>query len=341
MFEHQLIKEDREFEAGTDHPFFYDAKDGREHEAHWNTDFGYPFGYWRNGNNVYEFSIGDAWATHSQACGKLAKKFFYEVRYNTLLDDFQTFIDDIDDLMYNYDADDLSSMDLRQWVNEHNDSPLSTNEALEMVTNSIENGETPSAEELADERATEEVHSYDFEHEKGIDNALKNIGYNFTEYFEEGYSEGRIWPMKKMIGFYDTEQPEPDHFRGIINELVSANIDTLNNILDYYIIFQDGYNDWNVTGCTVYDYIQGNYGYDDEEEDDEEREIQYAKPEKTRFVPHLADQSQKREFFKKFRDTRDKAVYAPREQGAGSLAAYHAMRYPYGESKKRKKNTIV
>ena len=42
-----------------------------------------------------------------------------------------------------------------------------------------------------------------------------------------------------------------------------------------------------------------------------------------------------RAFFKDFRDTRDKAVYVPREKAAGNLAAYHAMRYPYGENKER------
>ena len=99
------------------------------------------------------------------------------------------------------------------------------------------------------------------------------------------------------------------------------------------MIFEDGNNDWQVTACTVSDYINGNYGIDSED-GEEDMEKQYARDGKTQFVPHLANQQQKREFFKGFRDTRDKAVYSPRERAAGSLARYHAMRYPYGESKK-------
>jgi hypothetical protein len=51
------------------------------------------------------------------------------------------------------------------------------------------------------------------------------------------------------------------------------------------------------------------------------------------FVPHLANQKDKREFFKDFRDVRDRAIFVPRERGAGNLARYHAMRYPFGENK--------
>ena len=100
------------------------------------------------------------------------------------------------------------------------------------------------------------------------------------------------------------------------------------------MVFEDWRNDGQVTACTLSNYINGNYGlysYDDEEDN----EMQYARDDKTQFVPHLANQDQKREFFRDFRNTRDQAVYVPREKGAGSLARYHAMRYPYGESKKK------
>lgn len=30
-----------------------------------------------------------------------------------------------------------------------------------------------------------------------------------------------------------------------------------------------------------------------------------------------------------------KAVFVPREKGTSSLARYHALRYPYGENKKK------
>jgi hypothetical protein len=53
------------------------------------------------------------------------------------------------------------------------------------------------------------------------------------------------------------------------------------------------------------------------------------------FVPHLANQQDKFNYYRDFRNTRDRAVYAPQERAAGNLAAYHAMRYPYGESKNK------
>ena len=101
------------------------------------------------------------------------------------------------------------------------------------------------------------------------------------------------------------------------------------------MIFEDWNNNGMVTACTVSDYINGNYGLDSDEDDDEDMERQYARDGKTQFIPHLASPEEKREFFKGFRDTRDQAVYVPREKGAGSLARYHAMSYPYGESKKK------
>jgi hypothetical protein len=157
---------------------------------------------------------------------------------------------------------------------------------------------------------------------------------DFNEYFEMGYGEGRVWPELKMIGFYVSEQPDPHSLMNILNDLQSETDLTVEELLQFNMVFEDWRNNGEVTACTLSDYIDGNYGpnsYEDEEED--ETPVQYNNGQKTVFVPHLANQDQKREFFKDFRNTRDQAVYAPREKGAGSLAAYHAMRYPYGESK--------
>jgi hypothetical protein len=146
-----------------------------------------------------------------------------------------------------------------------------------------------------------------------------------------------------MIGFYTTEQPDPETLTDIMKDLANTGIVTYEDLLQYDMVFEDWRNDGQITACTLSDYIDGNYGpdsYEDEEDNDEyddeqENEIQYARDGKTQFVPHLANQDQKREFFRDFRNTRDQAVYVPREKGAGSLARYHAMRYPYGENKKK------
>ena len=165
---------------------------------------------------------------------------------------------------------------------------------------------------------------------------MQQIGMDFNSFFEQGRNEGRIWPKDNLISFYETEQPDPDTLMDILRDL-SQNDEiglSYQEMLDFIIIFEDWRNDGEVTACTVSDYIDGNYG-PESYEDEDEGEIQYARDGKTQFVPHLASPEEKREFFKGFRDTRDQAVYVPREKGAGSLARYHAMRYPYGENKKK------
>jgi hypothetical protein len=133
-----------------------------------------------------------------------------------------------------------------------------------------------------------------------------------------------------------------------MRDLANTGIVTYEDLLQYNMVFEDWRNDGQITACTLSDYIDGNYGpssYEDEEDndeydDEEENEIQYARDGKTQFIPHLANQAQKREFFRDFRNTRDQAVYAPRERAAGNLARYHAMRYPYGENKQMINNVI-
>jgi hypothetical protein len=201
---------------------------------------------------------------------------------------------------------------------------------------------------LAEEIASNEAEYYDFTERKGIDQALEEIGSNFNSYFESGRNEGRIWPQLEMIGFYTTEQPDPQTLTDIMRDLANTGIVTYEDLLQYVMVFEDWRNDGQITACTLSDYIDGNYGpdsYEDEEDndeydDEEENEIQYARDGKTQFVPHLANQAQKKEFFKDFRNTRDQAVYAPRERAAGNLARYHAMRYPYGENKQMINNVI-
>ena len=112
----------------------------------------------------------------------------------------------------------------------------------------------------------------------------------------------------------------------------------------YYTVFEipssfkykgNGYHgntDAEIQCCTVAEYIAGKYsGFN------RDKEVEMVKNRKgvEQLNVHLADQDTKRKYFQNFRNTRDKAVYAPREKAAGTLAAYHAMRYPYGENKNR------
>lgn len=346
------------FEAGTDHPYFEDERTGQSYEANWNTEYGFPFGYWPEtdgGRGI--FSIGDSYATHENACGKIAKRYFYNVQKEIMEEEITNFMDALEELVndfkeygytYNEDidmyvsSDGSDEIDLDEWVDD-NCYSLGRDKAKEIAENVINGGSIPNADEIAEEIARNEAEYYDFSDRKGIDQALEEIGSNFNSYFESGRNEGRIWPQLGMIGFYSTEQPDPQTLTDIMKDLANTGIVTYEDLLQYDMVFEDWRNDGQITACTLSDYIDGNYGpdsYEDEEDndeydDEEENEIQYARDGKTQFVPHLANQAQKREFFRDFRNTRDQAVYVPREKGTGSLARYHAMRYPYGESKKK------
>lgn len=347
----QSYEDNWSFEAGTDHPHFEDKRTGQSYEANWNTEYGFPFGYWPeryNGNDI--FSIGDAYTTHVNACGKIAKRYFYNAKKEIMEEGITYFTDALEDLVndfkqygytYNEDidmyvsSDGSDEIDLDNWLNDYC-YVLDRDKAKEITENAINGGPIPYADELAEEMASNEAEYYDFTDKNGIDQALEEVGSSFEGYFESGRNEGRIWPQLQMIGFYATEQPDPQTLTDIMRDLANTGIVTYEDLLQYDMVFEDWRNNGQITACTLSDYIDGNYGpdsYEDEDDDEEENEIQYARDGKTQFVPHLANQEQKREFFKDFRNTRDQAVYAPRERAAGNLARYHAMRYPYGENK--------
>lgn len=350
ILESQILNKSQYFEAGTDHPYFEDEKTGKSYQANWNGDYGFPFGYWPETYGGREiFSIGDSYTTHENACGKVAKRYFYNTKKEIMEEGISYFTDALEDLIadfksygytYNEDSDLYVSsdgsdeIDLDEWIDENNYS-LDNERAKQIAIDAIDGGEVPYADELAEEIASNDVEYYDFTNRKGIDQALEDIGSNFYNYFENGRNEGRIWPQLQMIGFYTTEQPDPETLTDIMKDLANTGIVTYEDLLQYDMVFEDWRNDGQITACTLSDYIDGNYGPESYEDDEEDNEIQYARDGKTQFVPHLANQDQKREFFKDFRNTRDQAVYVPRENGAGSLARYHALRYPYGENKKK------
>ena len=358
--ESQLLTESYYPEAGTDFPRFYDERTDTWYEAQWNGDYGFPFGFWPDDWEGYneKFSVGDAWSTHENACGKVARDYYADILYEQVGEDVSAIVEKVNEIMdnikeYGYEW----NADGQVWVNQEGDEIDLWDEAdnlagdLRFVTDyeivhdiiveAIENGGNIDESALSEDIMDRTFNDQDFTNRDGIDCALESIGDNFQNFFERGNSEGRIWPEKEMIGFYPTEQPDPQRLLYILqllsqNEAIGVDYE---DMLNYHMVFEDWRNNGEVTCCTISDYVDGNYGpdsYEDEDdEDDEDEEIQYARQGKTQFVPHLANQQQKREFFQDFRNTRDRAVYTPRERAAGNLAAYHAMRYPYGESKER------
>ena len=349
------LREEQYNQAGTDFPYYYDPKTGECYEGTWNTMYAYPFGYWPIDYNGTEmFCVGDAYDMHSNACGKAAEKYFMdcmteqveESAYNLEIN-LSTFVDELKDGGYTYNeetdfyvsADGSDEFDIDDKIDDISEGVYSIDYGYikECVESAIENFTYPSQEEITEYALEKYANEYDFTTKEGIDEAMQQIGMNFDTFFEQGRNEGRIWPKDNLISFYETEQPGPNTLMNILQDLSRCDeIDlSYQEMLNFMMIFEDWRNDGEVTACTVSDYIDGNYGPESYEGDEEDGEIQYARDGKTQFVPHLASPEEKREFFKDFRNTRDQAVFVPRERGAGSLARYHALRYPYGENKKK------
>ena len=344
------------FCAGTDSPYYKDEKSGEIYEAAWNEDYGVPFGYWPvdyNGN--MEFVVGEPWTTHANACGKCAEKYFNDSMSEQIDDEayqlsdaMEGFVSNFQEYGYQYNEEDdvwvseYDSRDLDDFIEGIRDQVSGPVDIYEYVREFVENvtqGNTnvPSSSEIYEYLSNQLTEGYDFSDRDGINDAMEQLGMNFYQYFEMGNSEGRIWPEKEMIGFYESEQPDPENLYTILSNLEKNEIASVNEMLQYHMVFEDWRNDGTITACTVQDYIDGNYGPESYEDldDEDDTPIQYNNGQKTIFIPHLANQQDKFNYYRDFRNTRDRAVYAPQERAAGNLAAYHAMRYPYGESKDR------
>jgi hypothetical protein len=332
--------------AGTDHPYYEDEDTGEIYEANWDDGDGFPFGYWPvNTHGTEEFFTGDYGETHAEACGKAAQKYFFSIAediVSSCADDICYSISDIADefkeygYKYNEEDDNYVSSDGSITTNKEelsdrvldniNDTIGDVYEYVEeLIEDFLENGTVPTYDDVLDKLNNDIENDYYFYNKETINEALNAVGSDFDDFFGEGHGEGRIWPEKKMIGFYDTEQPTPEELSEILYELADVIGCKYEDFMDYHMIYEDYDDDYDIKMVTLDEYI---YGTHDENK-------QYAKDGKTVFIPHLAKPEEKFNFFKDFRKARDNAVYVPREKAAGSLAAYHAMRYPFGENKKR------
>ena len=346
------------FCAGTDQPYYEDEETGEVYEATWNGDYGFPFGFWPIDNSgEMEFAIGEPWTTHANACGQCAEQYFNDSMSEQVDDEayqlseaMETFASDFQEYGYQYDeendlwvsSDGSDERDLYDFINEiidQIDGPVDAESYIEEFVKNYTQGNTniPSSSEIYEYLINQFTEMYDFTSQQGINDAMEQLGMDFYQYFEMGNSEGRIWPQMEMIGFYESEQPDPSTLEYILKLLQEKSGLKIEDMLQYHMVFEDWRNDGTITACTVQDYIDGNYGPESYEDldDEDDTPIQYNNGQKTVFVPHLANQQDKFNYYRDFRNTRDRAVYAPQERAAGNLAAYHAMRYPYGESKNK------
>jgi len=352
------IYSEKEFCAGTDHPYYENEETGEVYSADWNSDYGFPFGFWPIDYNRNEkFVLGEAYTTHGDACGQCAQEYVTDILSERLGEQaqeietaFEDFVDEFKEYGYKlndedgnyYSSDGSEVKDEWDFINQVNDyisdyAVDSTEYVGELVRSFLEDGVVPYASDIEKQLYELVSDNFDFTTQQGVTNALRGIDMDFYEYFEMGNGEGRVWPYKEMIGFYESEQPSPDRLEEILYNIQNNGGPSVQDMLQYHMVFEDWRNDGTITACTVQDYIDGNYGPESYEDldDEDDTPIQYNNGQKTIFVPHLANQQDKFNYYKDFRNTRDRAVYAPQERAAGNLAAYHAMRYPYGESKDR------
>ena len=354
----EIYDDSHELRAGTDHPYYENEETGEVYYADWNSDYGFPFGVWPTDyNGTMEFAVGEPWTTHANACGQCAEQYFNDSMSEQIDDEayqlseaIESFVSDFQEYGYQYDeendlwvsADGSDERDMDDFIEEIRDQVSGPIDIYEYVYNFVENytqGDTnvPSSSEIYEWLGDQLSEGYDFRDQEGINNAMEQLGMDFYQYFEMGNSEGRVWPEREMIGFYESEQPDPSTLEYILKLLQEKSGLKIEDMLQYHMVFEDWRNDGTITACTVQDYIDGNYGPESYEDldDEDDTPIQYNNGQKTVFVPHLANQQDKFNYYRDFRNTRDRAVYAPQERAAGNLAAYHAMRYPYGESKKK------
>lgn len=337
--------------AGTDHPCYTDPNTGETISAEWNYDYGYPFGYWNNGER-YEFSVGDAYCTHLTAFGKIVEEKVEDMFREDAIAQCDYIVDRIEDLIsdikkykmyYNDDEDTLVDGIDGSYTIEINDvcddiayevSYMSEDTIREKIMQAIQDMDCEDSEtmyaELYDLWINE--NDFDFTTQEGLDNVFQNFNLSWEDEFTDGYGMGRIWPNLELITFYDSEQPEPDRFREILIELSkNDNVDlSVDEMLAFNIIFYDYDNEAKVTCCTVQQYINGEYG-----ENVEQDQRTYGDGN-TKFVPHLANQKDKKEFYKDFQNTRNQKWSERLRPFNGNMAAYRAARYPYQESKERK-----
>lgn len=354
---HNLFENSSYNEAGTDFPKYFDVDNQMFWEASWDDGEGVPFGVWLSEGNKYEFFVGEEYDTHETICCNAARGYLkwlltseFEESADAFVSELEYLIGDVEEYdseTKTYKTSEGEECDLSDWVVEYSNS-LPYEIALDAAETAISEGETPYYDELAEkayEAVFEEYDLYDGDANE-YDKLLKEYThYTFNTFFQEGYDMGRIWPEKCMLQFYISEQPSPDELRKILMNIVEhswLNV-TYDELLEFFTIFYDYDNDGEITGCTVGDYMIGNYGPDTKDggEADLDRERTFG-DKNTQFIPHLAspEEKKRRGFYNGWFEANARK-WGPRLRGFnGNMAAYRAARYPYSDSRIIKGNVL-
>lgn len=343
--------------AGTDYPYYENPQTGEVYEGGWSDAEAYPFGYWFI-NGVWKLFVGDMSSTH-QSCALAAIEEEYLPQIEEELQNDAANIYDACKALYNdmrhdgpytYDADNNSFynkegelVDLTQYSSIFEDTQpfVEVSECGWEALRKIANGEELEyfqPQEIAQELITEwkENHEECFLDSRAADNVLEHYMEDFDSFFENGKLLGRVWFDQGIISFYYT--PSPQSLAEVLHALADYFHESMDNMLNLHIIYEEYHADNNdtVECCTCGEFIGGEPQTtgDDNAVDSEKT---HGKP----FIPHLAPQDQKREYFADYRKNRDKALYGQAEKELGSVARYNYLRHPYGENKEIVHNAIM
>ena len=347
---------DYDFEAGTDHPLYTD--DNVVIECLWNESDAYPFGYWIGGSGELEFFVGDNGCMHANACGKAAREYFIACYSENIEDDAAIVDEAIDNLIdilrdgnYHYDSeneefvseDGSDTITIDDYYYDEIEVNLCDSQSEEYIKNILFKTAigkiNPTVEEIENhfkESVYDMADKYDWETAKGINEGLQYVGSDFDSFFVDGKLEGRIWTSQSVISFYEEQEPTQSELVTICENLSlndEINI-SFNELMNFYIVYRN-FDNGKVKACTVRDYIEGN-------DDDDEEYVNSINPDERKgstFIPHLASQKDKRDYFDNFLKDRAQNKYVPIEKKYGSLAAYHAQKYQ--ESIKRIINNVI
>lgn len=349
-----------EFKAGTDNPCYQD--NNITIKCYWEDKDAYPFGYWEvNFYGKEEFIVGDNGSTHLDACGKAAREYFVSCHMSEVEEDAEIVDDAIDELLdilkngnytYNSEEEEFVSEDGSDTISVYDYYYSNIKGNLQMfgfeedyiekvlfktaigkinpTFEEIENHFKQSVYNLADE--------YNWTISDGINEGLQNVGSNFDDFFYKGRLQGRIWTYDNVISFYEEQQPTQSELVTICKNLSfndKINI-SFNELMNFYIVYRN-FDNGKVKACTVLDYIEGNN--DDDEDEEYVNSINPDERKGSTFIPHLASQKDKRDYFDNFLKDRAQNKYVPLEKKYGSLAAYHAQKYQ--ESIKRIINNVI
>ena len=173
-----------------------------------------------------------------------------------LSDAMESFASDFQEYGYQYNeetdlwvsADGSDERDLDDFINEIEDQVSSPIDMRDYISEFVENftqGNTnvPSSSEIYEYMNDNISEIYDFRDRDGINDAMEQLGMDFYQYFEMGRNEGRIWPEREMIGFYESEQPDPETLYNILYALQDNGIANVSDMLQYHMVFEDWRND--------------------------------------------------------------------------------------------------